>query len=208
MARAGLSRELVIAAAMELADEEGLGALTMRGLASRLKVEAMSLYNHVKDKEDVLAGMSGGVWAEVDLAVDEGDWRVDIHRVAASMHRCMVAHAWFLGLPVVYGGLQRTRVINALLGHLRNEGIGSDTTFHALHVLDGYVFGYSWQAVGYADFDQVMKAGEAVLASLSPGELPHLMEHADQHTVNTPEGDGFTFGLDLLLDGLEGLKPS
>jgi AcrR family transcriptional regulator len=206
MARAGLNRDRVLAAAMELADERGIGALTMRGLASSLGVEAMSLYNHVSDKQDVLAGMSGGVWGEVDLAVGEPDWRLAIHRIAGSAHRSMVAHPWFLSLPVMYGGLPRTRVIDAILGHLRNEGIGADVTFHALHVLDGHVFGFSWQAVGYLDMDGVVKAGEAVLDALAPGELPHLLEHAGQHFDDRPEGDGFIFGLDLLLDGFERLK--
>lgn len=200
MVRAGLTREGVLAAALRLADAEGLDAVTMRRLAGSLGVEAMSLYNHVPGKRDLHAGLADLVWSEVDLAISEPDWRAALHRLCGSAHRALLAHPWFFRLPLADGGPARLAVIDATLAHLESGGIPPATTFHALHVLDGHVYGYSWQALEFAPTDATPSFDEA-RALVAP--YPHLAAHAHQHFADPPPGDGFTLGLDLLLDGLE-----
>ena len=103
MARVGLNREAVLDAAVALADAEGLEKLSMRRLAGELGVEAMSLYNHVKGKRDLLEGIVDKVWAEVDLAADADGMREGMRRVCATARAAMLAHPWFFQLPVTHG---------------------------------------------------------------------------------------------------------
>jgi len=202
MARGTLTREAVLDAALAIADAEGLSALSMRRLGTDLGVEAMSLYNHVANKEDVHRGLVDRVWAEVDLARDDADWRAALHRLCGSARRAMLAHPWFFQLPVTYGGQVRLHVIDATLAHLKAGGVPDSVAFHAQHVLDGYMYGYSWQDIGFANLDEMMLDAPAMLAAIDPVQLPHLLAHAHQHLNAVPPGDGFTVGLDLILDGL------
>lgn len=202
MVRGSLTREAVLDAAVAIADSDGLPALTMRRLGADLGVEAMSLYNHVAKKEDLLRGIVDRVWGEVDLGRDESEWRAALHRLCGSAHRAMLAHPWFYQLPVSYGGPSRMHVIDATLAHLEAGGVPPQVAFHALHVLDGFVYGYSWQDIGFADMDATREQADEMLAALGAANLPHLVAHAIQHVENAPPGDGFSVGLDLILDGL------
>ena len=190
MARGTLTREAILDAAVAIADADGLEALSMRRLGSGLGVEAMSLYNHVAKKEDLLRGIVDRVWDEVDLALDERDWRAALHRLCGSAHRAMLAHRWFFQLPVAYGGPARMRVIDATLAHLDAGGVAPELAFHALHVLDGHVYGYSWQDIGFADVPTSGDEAARALSALDLGGLPHLMAHALQHLQDVPPGDG------------------
>lgn len=200
MPRVGLTREVVLDAARALADREGLAALSMRRLATELGVEAMSLYNHVQNKRDLQAGLMDLVWAGVDLSLDEPDWRAGLHRLCGSAHRALLAHPWFFELSLRDGGPARIAVIEATLTHLERGGIDADTAFHALHVLDGHVYGYSWQAIQFSPMDASAPPSTDILDMLA--SYPHLAEHARRHFEDPPPGEGFVIGLDLLLDGL------
>ncbi|WP_137846000.1 DUF1653 domain-containing protein [Microbacterium sp. 2FI] len=200
MARAGLTRDAVIDAALSLADREGLAAVSMRRLASELGVEAMSLYNHIADKGDLHAGLGDRIWSEVDLAPDESDWRRGLHRLCGSTHAALLRHPWFFRLPLAAGGPTRLAVIEATLAHISAGGIDRDAAFHALHVLDGHVYGYTWQALEFAPSASALPEPDALEQMLAP--YPHLRAHARQHFDGAPAGDGFVIGLDLILDGL------
>jgi AcrR family transcriptional regulator len=195
-----LTRESVLDAARTLADRDGLAALSMRRLAAELGVEAMSLYNHVANKRDLQAALMDLVWGEVDLALEEADWRVGLHRLCGSAHHALLAHPWFFELSLRDGGPARIAVIEATLTHLERGGIGADTAFHALHVLDGHVYGYSWQAIQFSPTDAAATATPEIIAALAA--YPRLAEHARRHFEDKPDGNGFVIGLDLLLDGL------
>jgi AcrR family transcriptional regulator len=203
MARAGLTRDAVLDAAVSLADADGLNALSMRRLATDLGVEAMSLYNHVANKRDLHEGMVDKVWGEVDLAPDEPDWRARLHRICRSAHQAMVAHPWFFSFPVTYGGMNRIAMIDAMLSTMREAGIPVDAVYHAQHVIDGHVFGYSWQDTDYANGPGLQERADTMLAAIDPERFPYLMEHAHQHMNQPPPGDGFVIGLDNLFDALE-----
>lgn len=203
MRRGTLSRKAVIEAAVKLANDDGLSGVTMRRLAASLDVEAMSLYNHVANKQAVIEGIADHVWRQIDQADDATDWRTGVHRVALSSHQSMLAHPWFMSLPVVYGGPARLFVLNAMLSHLRRGGVPAEAAFHAQHAIDGYIFGYTWQAIGYLDTDAIEERGRAMLDAVDTTQLPYLMEHVAQHQEVTLMGGGFEFGLDLLLDSLE-----
>ena len=202
MPRVGLTRETVIAQALAIADADGLQALTMRRLAAELDVEAMSLYNHVKNKADLHTGIADRVWEEVDLASDETDWRAALMRMCASAHHALVSHPWFFELPAALGGVPRVRVIDAQLRYMREAGVPVEVAYHAQHVIDGHITGYSWEVIEFADDSATARRAEEVFAQINPDEMPHLVEHANQHFEGPPPGDGFEIGLSYILDGV------
>ena len=206
MPPARLSRDAVLSAAVDLADAEGLEALSMRRLAGELGVEAMSLYNHVASKRDLHEGMVDRVWDEVDLAADETEWRARMHRICRSARDAMVAHPWFFSFPVTYGGMNRIAMIDAMLATMRGAGIPADAVFHAQHIIDGHVFGYSWQDTDYSNGPALEERADEMLSRIPAEQYPHLMEHAHQHMHDTPPGSGFDLGLDILFDALEGRR--
>src|SRR6187402_160992 len=96
--RTPLTRERVLATAMTLADEGGIESLSMRKLAQALGVEAMSLYHHVANKDDLLDGMVDAVFAEVELPEADGRrWRAPIRARCASMREVLLSHPWAVG---------------------------------------------------------------------------------------------------------------
>jgi len=202
-ARPTLTRARVLAAAIDLADESGVESLSMRSLGARLGVEAMSLYNHVSNKDDVLNGMTDLVWAQIDLAPGEADWRTALRAVCISLHHAFLRHPWSCRLHGTLAGVARLRYIDLTLKHLREGGFSADVAYHAHHLLDGYVLGYTLQVIDYTSGDQgASDAMQELLVSVAP-EMPYLMEHIEQHASGMTDEPGFEIGLDQILDGLE-----
>jgi AcrR family transcriptional regulator len=209
---AKLSRDRVLQAALKLADEGGVEALSMRKLADELGVKAMSLYNHVANKDDLLDGIVDVAMAEIAVPQAGADWRAQVREIAISAHETLLRHAWVVGL----GARQRPgpgllRYGNSLLGCFREAGFSKELTYHAYHVIEGYILGYTTQVLNYRSVD--MADVEDILGRFRRGDFaeayPHFTEHALQHMEPTPEQeavDGYELGLDLILDGLEQLR--
>ena len=209
--RLPLSRERVLHAAVELADEQGIESLSMRRLAQRLGVEAMSLYHHVRNKQDLLGGMLDLVYAEVEPPSDEGDWRPAMRRSAVSFHHALLRHPWACGLlvsPSIGPSPARLRHMDQVLGALRAAGFSDVMTHHAYHALDSHIVGFTlWLLPYLAAFRQEPDLARQFLGQLDVQTLPHLAEHVGVHL--RPETDGvdeFEFGLGLILDGLERVR--
>jgi AcrR family transcriptional regulator len=209
--RAPLSRDQVLRAAMQLADEDGIEALSMRKLAQQLGVEAMSLYHHVRNKEDLLSGMLDIVYSEIDLPSPDGEWRPAMRRSAISFYRVLRAHPWACNLlgSAIEASPLRLSYMDAVLGRLRSEGFSPVMTHHAYHALDSHIVGFTLWLLPYLAIarQQPDYAGQ-FMAELPAGDLPHLIEHIGVHMQpEQPEDvDEFEFGLDLILDGLERMR--
>lgn len=209
--RRPLSRARVLQAALALADGGGIESLSMRRLGQELGVEAMSLYNHVTNKDDLRRGIVELVLAEIDNPDADADWRPALRRTAISAHDAYVRHRWACPELMRQGEISpaRMRWMDAVLGRLRRAGFSPHLTHHAYHALDSHITGFTlWQVSMPFDTDQEL-AGlvEAALLVIPAEEYPHLVEHARQHLE--PAGDGpseFEFGLELILDGLERLR--
>src|SRR3954465_14123815 len=146
--RLPLSRERILSAALELVDEGGIDSLTMRKLGQTLGFEAMSLYNHVANKDDVLDGILDLVLAEMEPPASGGEWDAAIRRSAISVHDALRRHPWAAPLLMSAGHIReaRLRYMDALLGRLSEAGFSPHTTYHASHVLDGHMIGFSlWE---------------------------------------------------------------
>lgn len=207
--RKPLTRERILETALGVADEHGIEALSMRRLGQALGFEAMSLYNHVASKDDLLDGMLDIVLAEMEPPALDGGLAA-IRSSSLSAYAALQRHPWAAGVLMSPSRVRPARLefMNALLGALRNAGFSPETTYHAYHAIDAHIIGFSlWQATH--DFslpDEITADLRGFLDRMIPQEtLPHLHEHGIQHLDGTYDGMGtFEFALDLLLESLRG----
>ena len=208
--RLPLSRERILRAALAIADEQGIEALSMRKLAQALGFEAMSLYNHVANKSDLLDGLLDLVLEETDVPGPDGPWDAAIRARAVSVHGVLRRHTW--AAPLLLSGTHirpgQLRYMDALLRQLREAGFDDDTTYHAYHVLDGHIFGFSlWETSHTYSPAVAGDMREIFERVIDKGLYPDLATHGEQHFAEGPhrEVSAFEFGLDLILDGLRAL---
>ncbi len=208
--RAPLSRDRMLHAAIHLADESGIDALSMRKLAQELGVEAMSLYHYVARKDDILDGMLDVVFGEIDVP-STGGWRHAIRTMAISTHEVLLRHRWACGLLMSSARITdaRLRHMDTVLGRLREAGFTDALTDHAYHAIDSYVVGFTLWLLPYLKIArEEPDFAERFYAELPIDELPHLAAHIEWHMAPArPDAvNAFEFGLDLILDGLERLR--
>jgi AcrR family transcriptional regulator len=205
-----MNRERVLRAAVALADEAGIEALTMRTLGRALGVEAMSLYNHVPGKEALLDGMVDAVFAEIDLPAGE-DWKKALRQRAISMRAALNRHRWAIGLMEsrTSPGATTLRQHDAVIGCLLAAGFSMELTAHAFAAVDSYVYGFALQEKGlpFDTPEQTAEMAQAMLAHFPVDEFPHLAAFTRDHVMRPGYDFGaeFEFGLDLILDGLDRL---
>jgi AcrR family transcriptional regulator len=211
MARpARLSRDKILAMAVRLADRDGLESVTMRRLGQALGVEAMSLYKHVKNKNDIFDGLLERVLSEVDLPQPGPDWETELRRTARSMHDALARHPWACTLVMAPASSpkaleSRIRYIEALLRTLREAGFTPAQAYYGYHALDSHAVGFTMWELGHAVPDDAVV--EQVTRQIEHGAYPYLLEHARQHEADHPQSS-FEFGLDLIFDRLRGLMRS
>jgi AcrR family transcriptional regulator len=205
----GLTRERVLRAAVGLADTGGIDALTMRRLGEELGVEAMSLYKHVANKDDLLDGMIDSVFGEIYLPAGGTDWRTSMRQRASSVREVMARHRWAVGLMEsrTAPGPATLRHHDAVLGTLREAGFSVELAAHAFSALDSYLYGFALQerSLPFDTAEQTAEAAEMILAQLPADDYPHLTELVREHVLQPgyDYGNEYAFGLDLILDGLE-----
>jgi AcrR family transcriptional regulator len=209
--RAPLSRERVLRAAIALADTSGIESLTMRKLGEALQVEAMSLYNHVANKDDILDGIVDLVFSEIALPSERAGWKTAMRKRAISAHEALLRHPWAPSLMQSRArpGPATLRHHDSVLGSLRKAGFTLVMAAHAVSVIDGYVYGFALQQINIPlqSREQVAEIGESILRQLA-GEYPHLAEMITDHAMQPGYDyvEEFEFGLDLILDGLGRLR--
>ena len=210
--RLPLSRERVLRAAIALADEGGIESLSMRKLGQELGVEAMSLYNHVANKDDIQNGIVEIVLEEIEVPSDGDDWKAALRQTAISSHEVFVRHRWACGLMMGTSGVSpaRMRWMEAVLRTLREAGFSPDMTHHAYHALDSHITGFTLWLVSmpFETKEELDDLAGRFLRQIPTDEYPYVVEHAHQHLEPaSPDGKSeFEFGLDLILDGLERLR--
>jgi AcrR family transcriptional regulator len=216
--RIPLSRKRVLRAAVKIADERGIEALTMRRLAEELGAEAMSLYHHVANKEEVLDGIADVIAVEINDAVDQLDlpsrgaaWKKAMRQRILSARVVVLRHPWVPRVLETRNTVSPAilKYHDALLGLMRDGGFSYDLAHHALHALGSRALGFSQEL-----FDPGSGAGDdesnAALASMA-AELPHLVAMLTEVAHDDPDTTlgwcddqfEFEFGLDLILDGLD-----
>jgi AcrR family transcriptional regulator len=208
--RLPLSRERVLKAAVEVADQGGITALTIRTLAESLGVKPMSVYHHVANKEEIIDGIVDLVFGEFDLPRPGRDWREELRRRAGSVRAVLRVHPW--AIPLLQSrtapGTATLTHLDAVIGTLREGGFPVAMTAHAYALLDSYVYGFAMSEASLPinGPETVAEVAEEMNMSelFSTGAFPHLVEFSTEHIMQ-PGYDfaaEFEFGLDLVLDGL------
>jgi AcrR family transcriptional regulator len=206
--RSPLSRERVLEAAVALADRAGLGALTMRRLGQELGVEAMSLYKHVANKDEVLAGIAEAVLAEFELPTPDDGWREGMRRRAVSARAALARHPW---ATVVLSGSgpnpAMLRNLDSVIGCLRRGGFSVAQAARAFSLLDSYIYGYAVQeaSLPFTGQAELVELTGSIMERFRAGDYPHLAEMGAE-LIMAPGYDHatqFDAGLDLILDALD-----
>lgn len=208
--RAPLTRDRILETGVELADEHGLTALSMRKLAGRLGFEVMSLYNHVASKDDLLEGMLDLVSGEIeDSPADASGWKARLRCIAISAHEMLLRHRWAGELwPHVFPGPARWRYMESILELLKEAGLTGHERDLGFHAVTLHVTGFTQQQLAYA----VSNADSRTSYARIEHELPeqdyplmneHIRYHQDMDTIPGERADDFRFVLDLILDGLD-----
>jgi AcrR family transcriptional regulator len=207
--RIPLSRDRVLQAALALADAGGIESLSMRKLGEAVGVEAMSLYNHVPSKGDLLDGLIDLVFAEIELPDGAGGWKSAMRERAISARAALSRHRWAIGLMEsrTTPGPATLRHHDAVLGCLRRAGFPVALAGHAYSALDSYIYGFALQEGGlpFEAGPETAELAQAMLAQFPVDEFPYLAEFTFEHVLQPgyDYGHEYEYGLDLLLDGLE-----
>jgi AcrR family transcriptional regulator len=208
--RTPLSRARVLQAAVVRADEAGLEAFSMRGLAQELGVVPMALYKHVANKDELLDGMVDIVFSEIESPPGDPDWRSGLRRRAMSTREALKRHSWAIGLMESrHPGPANLQNHNAVMGCLREAGFSFEMAVHAYSVQDAYIYGFALQEKDLG-FETSGSAGEAaqrraqMIGALD--DYPYLAEVVTQlPQTGYDNALEFAWGLDLILDGLDRL---
>lgn len=208
--RPPLSPERILQTALTLADQHGLAALSMRKLAEALQVEAMSLYNHVANKEALLDGLVERVVAEIEVPTAGGDWREAMRRRAHSAHAALMRHPWATQLFVsrINVGPHMLHYIDQTLGCLHAAGFSYAMADHVWNVLDSHLYGFTLQALNFPlEPEDYAQAASEYIPLLPADQYPHFKALAQLVIDREHHGlQDFSFGLELLLAGLEALR--
>jgi AcrR family transcriptional regulator len=182
----------------------------MRKIAQLLRVEAMSLYNHVKNKDEILDGLVELVVAEIEVPAIDGEWKEQMRKRASSAHSVLMKHPWatMLLMSRVNIGPLMLRYVDATLGCLFHAGFDIALADHAWNTLDSYIYGFTLQSLNFPFApDEYKDAAAEVMPQLPMDQYPHLARLS--FGVMEGKHDGIhdlSFGLELLLDGLEGSR--
>ncbi len=206
MPRRKLTRDLILGAALRLADEEGIQAVSMRRLGQALSVEAMSLYKHVSGKEDILDGISDLVMLEVEVPGRDLPWKMALRQSAIATHQALLGHPWASAVLESRRnpGPTRMRYLDAVVSILRDAGFTLPDVARAFIAVDSHVYGFTLMILAWP-FDLRDAPDEAmVMANDTFGDaFPGLRSMAELAITGPGVPIEFEFGLDLLLDGLE-----
>jgi AcrR family transcriptional regulator len=212
--RAGLNRDRVLRAAVALADETGIEAVSMRNLAQELGVVPMALYNHVANKDELLDGMVEVIVGEIDPPIDGAGWKDAIRQRILSARQALLRHRW--AATVIESRTHAPPVVldymNSLVGMFRAGGLSVDLTHHAMHALGSRMWGFT-QEVFPTPTPPTDPDERAAMFQQVAARYPHIVEIATvaSHDETSAVGRGcddqfeFEFALDILLDGFERL---
>ena len=173
--------------------------------AQELGVEAMSLYKHVRNKDDVLDGITDLVLGDIEVPAAGTPWRAAMRARALSAHETLLAHPW-AAMQIMSRfniGPGMTRYLDATLGRLREGGFTVEGALDAWHTLDSHIYGFTLQELGLPfEAEEAPQVSADVLGGLSAEQFPHVVEIIT-HVMRSGRVEDFEFGLDLILDGLE-----
>jgi AcrR family transcriptional regulator len=206
--RVPLTRERVLRAAITIADRVGIESLSMRKVGQELGVEAMSLYNHVANKDDLLDGMVDVLVSEIAVPASGGDWRTAMRASIHSARALMLRHPWAPRLiasrPRSRLGPAMLRYMDAVISCLKQAGFSYEQVHLAGHVIGSRMLGYVQKPYATEDAQSLPSSVDRTRREIPSGEYPHFAEMFAQHHYD--DEVEFAVGLELILDGIERLR--
>jgi AcrR family transcriptional regulator len=233
-----LSRERVLDAALVVADRDGLAALTMRRVADELDCEAMSLYYYVKDKAGLLSALTALIVDEViaetlahgpaepgsleyggnsdaqPTPASAADWRATIRNRCLGARRVMLRHPWAPPLVATESDIppQTMIIFEALVATMIQAGFDFEIAHRAIHSLGSMIMGFTQEIFEPGSPDEGTTAEEMTeMAAAFPylGAMAMTQPHDQTDSLSVCDTQAeFEFTLNLILDGLEHLRPS
>ncbi|HET7237319.1 MAG TPA: TetR/AcrR family transcriptional regulator C-terminal domain-containing protein [Actinomycetota bacterium] len=205
--REPLTRERIVETALRVMDAEGLEAVTMRRIGRELGVEAMSLYNHVEDKESILDGICELVMSEFEFPDPAEDWAESCRRAARAWRQLLKQHPDVMRLFAEARGPVRSvdsmRPTEFALRLLRASGLSDRDTAQAFHAFGGYIQGFVIMEMGSiaGGTDEAQLKVHEELAAALPEEFSTLRD-VSPYFAECGADEQFEFGLDLLIRGV------
>jgi len=182
---------------------------TIRALAAQLGVGAMSIYHYLPNKDRILDAMVDAVFAEIEVPQAGEPWRAALYRRTTSARQALRRHSWAIGLmdSRAHPGPATLRHHDAVIGCLRANGFSIELTAHTFVVIDAYLYGFSVQAASlpFSDPDEMAAVADGMVSDAFAEDYPHLLQLARDYSLRAGYTfeDEFSFGLDLVLDGIE-----
>ena len=207
---APLSRERILQVALRLADEGGLEALSMRRVAQELGVKAMSLYNHVTNKDDLIDGIVDRVVGDIELPRFDLDWKTAMRQRALSAHEVLLQHPWAVMaiMSRINVGPAMLRYVDTTIGCLREAGFSWEMVDHAWNAIDNHIYGFTLQELNFPiESSEYAKTADGFISHIPPDQYPYM--HQLSLCIIDGSYDGlhdFEFGLNFILDGLDRLR--
>ncbi|MDB5176209.1 MAG: putative transcriptional regulator [Candidatus Saccharibacteria bacterium] len=209
---APLNKERIVLAAVKMADAGGIDALSMRKLGVVLGVEAMALYHHFANKEELIDSMVDSVHAEITVPKVNDSWDAAMRRRAVSAVKAISNHRW--AAPLMESrqnpGPASMQLIDATVRCLRQTGFSIDMVAHVLSLLDAYTFGFAEQLRPTETVEQSAQMGLDIMEHFPFDLYPHVGELVAEQVVKAGYRtmDEFYYGLDLILAGITQLGPN
>jgi AcrR family transcriptional regulator len=205
-----LSRARVLEVALRLADEGGIEAISMRKLAQALGVQAMSLYNHVANKDEIVDGIVDIAIGEIEVPDLAVDWKTAMRRRAISAHEVLLRHPWasLMIMSRANVGPANLRYVDATLGCLREAGFSFEMADRAWNAIDSHIYGFTLQELKFPfapeEYSEAAKEGLALIPASQYPYFNQLAHHVMEGRYNGIHD--FEFGLELILEGLDRLR--
>ena len=208
--RTSLTRDLIVKAAVALAEAGGMASLSMRNLAAEIGAAPMALYRHVTNKEDLIDDMVDLVFAEMYPPAIGGNWKAELQKRGYSARAALQRHRWAVGLMEsrLHPGPASAVHHNATMGCLREAGFPFREAVHAYNVLDSYTYGFALQEQTIP-FETAEESGEVAETTVGQrgDEFAYLAEVVKELSIRGYDyTEEFEFGLGFILDGLERYK--
>lgn len=207
--RRKLSKELITREAFKLADKKGLEGLSMRSLATSLGVEAMSLYNHVSNKDEILDAIVDEVFRKIKWDNSLKDWRQAMTQRAISTRDILMQHPWVIKILESRDspGPNTLAHHDAVISCLRAAKFSMGLTAAAFSALDSYTYGFimTEQTLPFETEDELRETAQIILSSFPKEAYPHLFEFTSDYVLQPSYSyqKEFLNGLSLILDSLQ-----
>ena len=202
-----LTRNTIITAAVKIADRDGMDSLSMRKVANELDVEAMSLYHHIKNKNDLIAGMVEHIAPKIDPPSGDITWQKAMTKRAHIVKYVLEQHTWAAHLFIsgFNDGPRMLKYSDSTVGYLLQAGFSKKLADYAWNIIDSYIYGFNIQQQDFPiKASEYKKVAQQYLPYLSKTELPHVRAMTQSIVDGTHDGlQDFDFGLELIIEGLE-----